>query len=104
MEHPHDPYHVRPFPQQPHRGGKALLTALDDLEAALTESIPHLAQLRKIQANIHEVANHFNDDRLVDMIRQMTTALEQYEQKPSRTLREKIITTLLKIRIALKHP
>jgi len=103
MEHPHDPYHVRPFPDQPHRGGKELVTALADLETALGESVPDLERLRTIQARIHETANHFNDDRLVDMIRQITNTLEKFEEKPEKALLEKMLTLLLKVKVELKH-
>lgn len=103
MEHPHDPYHVRPFPQQPHRGGKALTTALTELETALNESVPNLERLRAIQARIHETANHFNDDRLIDMIRQITNILEKFEKRPNKELLEKMLILLMKVKVELKH-
>lgn len=103
MEHPKDPYHVRPFPQQPHRGGKELKSAITDLESALGESIPDFERLRAIQARIHEKVNTYNDDRLVDMIRQITTNLEAYEEKPERAILEKILKQILKVRVELKH-
>ena len=85
MEHPRDPYHVRPFPQQPHRGGKALVKALDDLETALGQSAPNHSRLREIQALIHQAANTSNDDKLVDMIRQMSMLIDEFE-KGNKTL------------------
>ncbi len=103
MEHPKDPFHVRPFPQQPHRGGKMLKTAIAELESALAESVPDLERLRAIQARIHEATNTFNDDRLVDMIRQITSNLEAYEAKPERAILENILKQILKVRVELKH-
>lgn len=103
MEHPHDPYHVRPFPQQPHRGGKQLISALADLESALSEKVPNLEKLREVQARIHNCSSEINDDRLVDMLRQISNGIDKYEQKPGRAAFEKIITQLLKVRIELKH-
>jgi len=103
MEHPHDPYHIRPFPQQPHRGGKALVTALADLETSLTDKVPDIERLKAIHARIHEEANKFNDDRLVDMIRQITNALEKYEEKPEKAHMETMLTLLLKMKVELKH-
>lgn len=103
MEHPHDPYHVRPFPQQPKRGGKALITALDDLEMAMGEKVPNHERLREIQARIHNCTANMNDDRLVDMLRQISQGIDNYEHKPGRASLEKVIKQLLKIRIELKH-
>lgn len=103
MEHPKDPYHVRPFPRQPHRGGKELKLALKDLESTLAETVPDLERLRAIQARIHEVANTYNDDRLIDMLRQISLDLDVYETKPERALLEKILKQILKVRIELKH-
>ncbi|MDN3506586.1 MAG: hypothetical protein P0S96_05090 [Simkaniaceae bacterium] len=103
MEHPKDPYHVRPFPQQPHRGGKELKSAIADLESALGESVPDFERLRAIQARIHEKVNTYNDDRLVDMIRQISNNLEAYQEKPERAILEKILKQILKVRVELKH-
>lgn len=103
MEHPHDPYHVRPFPQQPQRGGKELVLALTDLETLLSESVPDLEKLRLIQGRIHTTCNTFNDDRLIDMIRQMSNDLDLYKKAPSKEILQKIIHQLLKVRVELKH-
>ncbi len=103
MEHPHDPYHVRPFPQQPKRGGKKLISALADLESALSEKVPNLEKLREIQARIHNCSSDINDDRLVNMLRHISEGIDKYEQKPGREAFEKIIKQLLKVRIELKH-
>ncbi|NGX37219.1 MAG: hypothetical protein K1000chlam2_00372 [Chlamydiae bacterium] len=103
MEHPHDPYHVRPFPQQPHRGGKELITAISDLEAALSESIPDFEKIRETQERIHTATNTSNDDRLVDMIRQLSHGVDAYMETPEHTILEKVLQQLLKIRVELKH-
>jgi len=103
MEHPHDPYHVRPFPQQPKRGGKELATALTDLESALAEKVPNFDKLREIQARIHSCSANMNDDRLVDMLRLISEEIDQYEKQPGREAFEKIIKQLLKVRLELKH-
>lgn len=103
MEHPHDPYHVRPNPKQPRRGGKELMVALDDLESALTDKVPNIDRLRGIQERIHKTANTFNDDRLVDMLRILSNEVDAIREHPERAALEKILTHLLKIRVALKH-
>ncbi len=103
MEHPHDPYHVRPFPQQPHRGGKELVAALADLETALSADIPDFEEIRAIQERIHRAANTFNDDRLVNQIRLISTGLDEYHQKPEKELKNSILERLLKVRVDLKH-
>ncbi|NGX27166.1 MAG: hypothetical protein K940chlam6_01099 [Chlamydiae bacterium] len=103
MEHPKDPYHLRPFPQQPKRGGKELKTAIIELESALAESVPDFERLRAIKARIHTATNTFNDDRLVDMIRQISSNLEVYETKPEHEILEKILKQILKVRVELKH-
>jgi|GEM_PF-2790890 len=103
MKHPEEPYHVRPFPQQPNRGGKELQSAIADLESALGESAPDFERLKAIQARIHEKVNTYNDDRLVDMIRQISKNLEAYEEKPERAILEKILQAILKVRVELKH-
>lgn len=103
MEHPHDPYHVRPFPQQPRRGGKALITALSDLESAMGEKVPNLDRLREIQARIHNCTADMNDDRLVDMLRMISIGIDKYQQKPGRAAFEKVVKQILKVRIELKH-
>ncbi|NGX38980.1 MAG: hypothetical protein KR126chlam1_00298 [Chlamydiae bacterium] len=102
MEHPHDPFHVRPFPQQPERGGKELNTALDDLENALSETIPNIELIREIQGRMHKAAGHFNDDQLIDRLRMLSKVLDSYEKSPSTELLKEIITHLLKARIDLK--
>lgn len=103
MEHPHDPYHVRPFPQQPHRGGKQLLEELNELEKLLSDEIPDLEKLRILQERIHETANHFNDDRLIDMIRTISRDIDMVQEKLDKKILQNIITKILKIRIELKH-
>ena len=102
MEHPHDPYHVRPFPSQPHRGGKAFKTALGTLETVLSSDLPDFETLHLSQEHLHKAANTFNDDRLVDLIRQLSTLLDQYKETPEKALREKILKQILKLRIELK--
>lgn len=103
MEHPRDPFHVRPFPQQPHRGGKALTITLKDLETTLGELAPDLERIRSIQARLHDSANLFNDDQLIDRIRRVSNQLEQYRAAPSKELMREILTEVLKIRVDLKH-
>lgn len=103
MEHPHDPYHVRPFPQQPKRGGKQLIEALADLETALGEKVPNLDKLREIQARIHNSASDINDDRLIDMLRIISEGIDKYKRKPGRAAFEKIVKQLMKVRVELKH-
>ena len=103
MEHPHDPYHVRPFPQQPNRGGKALVAALADLESTFGEDVPDLERLRAIQARMHEAVNTCNDDRLVNMIRLLSKGIDSYQEKPEKAALQLILQQLLKIRVELKH-
>lgn len=103
MEHPHDPYHVRPFPQQPHRGGKELMEALTDLESAFSEKVPNFEKFKEIQARIHKCSEHMNDDRLVDMLRLISEGIDKFEQDPGREALEKVIKQLLKVRVELKH-
>ncbi len=103
MEHPKDPYHVRPFPKQPKREGKELITALGELENALAEEIPDFEVLRNVQDKIHEAVNTWNDDRLVDMVRTISHKLDAYKEHPDKELLQKILTQILKVRIELKH-
>lgn len=103
MEHPKDPYHVRPFPQQPHRGGKEIVIALGELETALAEEIPDFEVLSSVQAKIHEAANNWNDDRLVDMVRTVSRDLDVYKEHPDKELLQKILVQILKVRVELKH-
>ncbi len=103
MEHPHDPYHVRPFPQQPNRGSKELVTALADLELAFGESTPDLEKLRAIQIRMHESVNSCNDDRLVNMIRLLSKGIDSFQEKPEKAALQLILQQLLKIRVELKH-
>jgi len=103
MEHPHDPYHVRPFPKQPQRGGKELVVALKDLEETLSETVPDLERLRIIQEQIHKTTNQFTDDRLVDLIRQISKGMDEYQKNPSLESMEKILQNVLKARFELKH-
>ena len=103
MDHPDEPYHIRPFPRQPHRGGKELLEELSDLEGLLSESLPDLERLRTIQARVHTTANTYTDDLLVDMIRQMSNDIDLYHQNPNKKILLSIVKQILKIRIQLKH-
>ena len=97
------PYHVRPDPQQPHRGGKELALALKDLEEALSDTIPNIDRLKAIQARIHHTANTFNDDRLVDMLRILSADIDSLREKPEKKALERILQQLLKIKVELKH-
>ena len=103
MEHPHDPYHVRPFPKQPHKWDKDLKTALKNLEEVLSSDLPDFERLRAIQARIHEKTQDCTDDRLVDMLRQISNGLDEFHAKPERAALEKILKQLLKLRVELKH-
>lgn len=103
MEHPKDPYHVRPFPQNPKRGGKELINALGELEKALAGEIPDFEVLRTVQEKIHEAVNKWNDDRLVDMVRTISLKLDTYKEHPDKELLQKILVQILKIRVELKH-
>ena len=103
MEHPHDPYHVRPFPQQPKRGGKELIAALDDLEIALSEEVPNTERFRMIQARLHKTTNEFNDERLIDLIRQISQNLEKYQERFEKNILEEMQKAILKVRVELKH-
>lgn len=103
MEHPKDPYHVRPFPKQPSRGGKELISALGELEKALAGEIPDFEVLRTVQEKIHEAVNKWNDDRLVDMVRTISLKLDTYKEHPDKELLQKILVQILKIRVELKH-
>ncbi len=102
MEKKHENYHVRPFPQQPKRGGKELVATLDQLEVTLGSPMPNMEKLKTLQAKIHETAQNYNDDQLIDMLRQLSHGLDKYQQKPSRPALQKIVRQLLKVRIALK--
>jgi hypothetical protein len=97
------PFHVRPYPQQPHRGGKALIQTLNDLEKAIGDEVPDLPRMHEIQKKIHETANHINDDKLVDQLRMLSEAMDEYMEEPDRSFVEKIGSLLLKIRVDLKH-
>lgn len=103
MEHDHDNFHVRPFPQQPHRGGKMLAASLEELEEVFGEQSPNRERLKLLQAKIHESLQHANDDKLVDMVRELSNLLEKYYQRPSRSLAQRVVQQLLKVRIQLKH-
>lgn len=98
-----DTYHVRPFPQQPHRGGKELITALAELEGALSDKVPDPKRLRLLQERVHKAANTCNDDRLVDMIRILSEGVDHFQEKPGREALEKILQQILKVRVELKH-
>lgn len=103
MEKKHENYHVRPFPQQPKRGGKELIATLDQLEKAFGEKLPDLERLGLIQGKMHEALKETNDDKLVDMARQLSNWLDEYKHKPTRALAQRIIQQSLKVRIQLKH-
>lgn len=103
MEHPHDPYHVRPFPKQPKRGGKAFKTALLEIETVLSSDLPDFEKLNLSQEHLHNTANTFNDDRLIDMTRQLSNLIDQYKEKPEKELRHQILQQILKLQISLKH-
>lgn len=103
MEHPHDNYHVRPFPQQPHRGGKLLVLALDEVEEVFGQKTQSRERLKMLQVKMHESLEHANDDKLVDMVRELSNLIELYQQKPTKPLAQKVIKQLLKVRIQLKH-
>ena len=103
MEHPKDPYHVRPFPQQPARSGKELIATLDELESALGEELPDLEKLRALQMRMHKACEHYNDDKLIDRLRQLSHALDAYAQTPEHKTLLTIMTHLLKARVDLKR-
>lgn len=103
MEHPKDPYHVRPFPQQPHHGNKDLQAALLELESTIGDTLPDLERLKMIQARIHTETNKCNDDKLVDMIRVLSEDLDLYFEKPKSSDLQKILKQILKVRVELKH-
>lgn len=98
-----EPYHVRPGPQQPHRGGKELISALDDLQEALSDTIPNIDRLKMIQERIHKTANTFNDDRLVGILRLLSNGIDSVREHPERKSIELILHQILKIRVELKH-
>ncbi len=103
MEHPHDDYHVRPFPQQPKRGGKELIQALHDLEAMIGEEVPDLERLRDIQARIHASAGAYNDDRLVDRLRMLSNCIDQFLGSPQKAVGNNLAQQVLQLLIELKH-
>lgn len=103
MEHPHDPYHIRPFPQQPQKGNKELITAIKDLESAFGESVPDFERIHMIQEKIHHAANRFNDDRLVDLLRQLSEKIDAYQDTSDRKILETLMHILLKVQVELKH-
>jgi len=103
MEHPHEDYHVRPYPQQPKRGGKELVQALRDLEEAIEAEVPDLERLRNIQARIHASSASFNDDKLVDRLRTLSSYIDQYLGSPQKSVGQKLAQQVLQILIELKH-
>lgn len=103
MERKKDNYHVRPYPQQPKRFNQQLVATLDDLETTLVEKVPNLESIRDIQAKMHASLANSNDDQLVDQVRQLSTMIDQYQQKPTKAVLQKIVRQILKVRIALKH-
>ena len=103
MAQPKDPYHVRPFPQQPHRGGKELNTILDELEKALGSDLPNLELLGPLQERLHTTANHFNDDKLVNLLRTVSASIDAMRSHPSSETAKEIALNVLKVRVLLKH-
>ena len=104
MEHPHDPYHLRPFPQQPKRGGKEYMAVLEELESTLGGSeAPDLEKLQLLQERLHLSANLFNDDQLVDMTRTLSEMLENYRENKKPELLQQAVKQILKLRLSLKH-
>ena len=103
MEHPHDPYHVRPFPKQPKRGGALLKAVLDELEKALSEKATPPEELRIIQKRLHDTANNIDDDALVNKLRHISEEIDHFEKKPQRAIVDKILQELMQVRVDLKH-
>jgi hypothetical protein len=103
MERKHENYHIRPFPQQPKRGGKLLVATLDELEDAFSVKRPDLEQLGLSQAKLHEALTTANDDALVDMVRQLSHFLDEYRQNPRPAFAQKVVEQLLKVRLQLKR-
>lgn len=98
-----EPYHVRPFPQQPRRGGKKLVMELDDIEAALAGKIPDFEKLGSAQARMHHTANSINDDKLVNHLAHLSEYVDKFREEPSQELMQKVLVQIMKIRIELKH-
>lgn len=103
MEHPHENYHVRPFPQQPKRGGKELMEALQKLQGLLVEDVPNADQIREMQAHIHKTANTFNDDRLIDKLRMLSNGIDLFLGSPQKSVARDLEQQILKILVDLKH-
>jgi hypothetical protein len=96
-------YHVRPFPQQPKKGSAKLIHSLYDLEKALAIFPPDIKKLEAIQASIHATTQLMNDDKLVDLLRQLSMSMDEYMKTSHEDLPQKIFSQILKIRIELKH-
>ena len=103
MEHPHDDYHVRPYPQQPKRGGHELITALRDLESMIGSEVPDLDRLKEIQIHIHTASSFFNDDRFVDRLRMLSTLIDQFLGSPQRSSGQNLREMAIQIFSDLKH-
>lgn len=98
MEH-----HVRPYPQQPHRGGAKLIKALEDLEKEIKATSPNHAKLQAIRLAIYEDTKKANDDLLMDLLRTLLNDLEKWEKQPWDGGTGKILSDLLKIKEDLKR-
>jgi len=103
MAQPKDPFHVRPFPQQPHRGGKELQAILTELEELLGSDLPKLELLESLQVRLHETANHFNDDALVNLLRTVSTNIDTMRSHPAAKTAQELALNILKVRAQLKH-
>ncbi|MCI0382477.1 MAG: hypothetical protein L0207_05460 [Chlamydiae bacterium] len=97
------PYHVRPFPQQPKRGGVKLIASLEELEKWLSLEGSKPDELDAILTKIHSATQTMNDAKLVDLLRQLTLDLDQYKSNPQESIKEKILKDLTIIRKELKH-
>lgn len=102
MEHDKG-FHVRPFPQQPHRGGKKLLTTINSLQETLSADLPNFDLIKKLQGELHSEANQMNDDALIDRLRQISHLLDSFCDKPEKKALRAIIQHLLKMQVDLKH-
>lgn len=96
-------YHVRPYPQQPNRGGAKLIKALEELEKELKASTPNHEKLQAIRIAIYEDTRKSNDDLLMDLLRTLLNDLEKWEKQPWEGGTGKIMGDLLKIKEDLKR-
>lgn len=95
-------YHVRPYPRQPHRGGKKLIKALEDLEAALQQDPIDHKKIQDIRIAMYEDTRNCTDDLLIDLLRQLLNDVEKWEKQPWDGGTGKIMGDLLKIKEDLK--